>query len=417
MARKQKNKKTFHPPILIDSAPLLKSLQKKCNRRATTLESKEKELRHMLDVCAPMYETWFFTTFSPLLSEIRSKTSELETLTRQWCDALERSFFSNKSTSQCFEENKACDQGEAEIYELRQKFFEKSEEEQQAEPLPKWTDAMRAYIDAIYRGSFYSSPINSKKNQEENALFNEAFLHFLFQKPIPEAASKVWNAYKKRNRLDEEDPENFQEEDYFRSSETGQEDGFFQEQPSQARQTETTLDTTLQHLKKLYRSLSRALHPDLNPDQPEAHKRLWHQVQEAYRFGSVETLQTLELRLKEEEPSFENITQISLLSSLLSRMDTRLRRVRTEFRKVATKPFFEFDSLTKQALKKLEKKIESDLRHQLASVRSDLKEIKDDIKLHERPPSRQKGWYPKDQPNSRRASSQDSKAGHWRHDF
>jgi hypothetical protein len=52
-------------------------------------------------------------------------------------------------------------------------------------------------------------------------------------------------------------------------------------------------ETARLRVKELYRLLVRKLHPDLNPDLSPEKKKLWNQVQAAYRDRSVERLQLL----------------------------------------------------------------------------------------------------------------------------
>jgi hypothetical protein len=57
-------------------------------------------------------------------------------------------------------------------------------------------------------------------------------------------------------------------------------------------------------LQRLYRSLVKLLHPDVNREQDDKDRLLWYQAQNAYLLGDVEELKTIILLL--EEPGREN---------------------------------------------------------------------------------------------------------------
>ena len=51
-------------------------------------------------------------------------------------------------------------------------------------------------------------------------------------------------------------------------------------------------------LKKTYRELVKRLHPDMNPDQSEAERRMFQQAVEAYEKGDLETLELIQSQLE-----------------------------------------------------------------------------------------------------------------------
>ncbi len=79
-------------------------------------------------------------------------------------------------------------------------------------------------------------------------------------------------------------------------------------------------------LKKLYYALVKKLHPDLNPDQTEDQKRLWHRVQVAYEAGNFDELQALTLLV--EKPGETQADESSL--EQLNRKNEKLRKLITE---------------------------------------------------------------------------------------
>ncbi len=55
-------------------------------------------------------------------------------------------------------------------------------------------------------------------------------------------------------------------------------------------------------IKKLYYSLVKKLHPDVNPDLSENERRLWRRVQEAYESSDMEELRALALLVDQSGP-------------------------------------------------------------------------------------------------------------------
>lgn len=51
-------------------------------------------------------------------------------------------------------------------------------------------------------------------------------------------------------------------------------------------------------VKKLFRKLSKILHPDINPYLPEYYKLLWFRVYEAYKICDINELKTIELMIE-----------------------------------------------------------------------------------------------------------------------
>jgi len=69
--------------------------------------------------------------------------------------------------------------------------------------------------------------------------------------------------------------------------------------------------------KKLYYSLAKKLHPDLNPEQKPEDMSFWHNVSEAYQNGDLEKLRLLNDILDSDKPAIENVK--TLYEELLAR--------------------------------------------------------------------------------------------------
>lgn len=76
-------------------------------------------------------------------------------------------------------------------------------------------------------------------------------------------------------------------------------------------------------LLRLYRTLAKRLHPDLNPDQDPAAKQLWLRVGEAYRQGDLNGLRAAALVLEDiPKPSLPSALEV--LRELREKLKTRI---------------------------------------------------------------------------------------------
>ena len=66
-------------------------------------------------------------------------------------------------------------------------------------------------------------------------------------------------------------------------------------------------------LKKLYRALVKALHPDLHPNLTAEQARMWQRVQDAYALADLEELQALALVVKQPEAAVPELLSLDKL--------------------------------------------------------------------------------------------------------
>lgn len=82
-------------------------------------------------------------------------------------------------------------------------------------------------------------------------------------------------------------------------------------------------------LRRIYRTLARRLHPDLNPEQSPARAELWHRVTAAYQLQDLEELEALELLTRDADstPTPDSIEALQeTLQKLRDQLDLLLIR-------------------------------------------------------------------------------------------
>lgn len=93
-------------------------------------------------------------------------------------------------------------------------------------------------------------------------------------------------------------------------------------------------------LKKCYRALVKALHPDLNPALPEDQRLLWPRVQAAYAVGDIGELRALVLLVEqpgETAPASATIEQLLQEGETLRR---QIARVLADLERIRSQPPF-----------------------------------------------------------------------------
>jgi len=91
-------------------------------------------------------------------------------------------------------------------------------------------------------------------------------------------------------------------------------------------ETKLLTDEERVEFKKLYYSLAKKLHPDLNPEQKSEDLSFWHNVSEAYQNGDLDTLRLLTDLLDSDKPAPENVK--TLLEELLVRNERLVKGIK-----------------------------------------------------------------------------------------
>ncbi len=98
-------------------------------------------------------------------------------------------------------------------------------------------------------------------------------------------------------------------------------------------------------LRRFYRTLVKALHPDLHPRQDDSHRLLWLRVQEAYGRSDVEELRALMLLLEDSaDPTADSTsTSVNAKDKLLAEREvfkTQIKRLLGEMDAIRSQPPF-----------------------------------------------------------------------------
>jgi hypothetical protein len=116
-------------------------------------------------------------------------------------------------------------------------------------------------------------------------------------------------------------------------------------------------------LRKLYRSLAKELHPDVNPDLTENQKNLWYAVRRAYEHGDLESLRALSVMAQDVESHANKLSaddfqlQIELLKAGIEKLVAEIEQIHSEF------PFnIEIDLRNEEWVKKQNEQTETLIR-------------------------------------------------------
>lgn len=80
-------------------------------------------------------------------------------------------------------------------------------------------------------------------------------------------------------------------------------------------------------LKKLYRSIVKRLHPDLNPNVTEQQLELFHKAVDAYENGDLETLRTIDYLI-------DSVDTLDLSESGIDRLKEQIRRCKEQIERI-----------------------------------------------------------------------------------
>jgi hypothetical protein len=135
------------------------------------------------------------------------------------------------------------------------------------------------------------------------------------------------------------------------------------EAPSQARETS--------RLKELYRNLVRRLHPDHHHKQTPTERELWHQVQEAYRTGNVEALESISGRLDVGLNGNSNHLPVQIILRMARDLRSALRSLQRQITGTRKHPAWAFRSKASE-LPAFEAKRRKEITQQQRDAQRDL---------------------------------------------
>ncbi len=99
-------------------------------------------------------------------------------------------------------------------------------------------------------------------------------------------------------------------------------------------QSEQLPEDESQELKRLYRKIVKALHPDIHPDISPEQLELFHHAVEAYKNGDLETLRIISAMLGDDISYMNNEDSISRLRKEKARLEEMIRSVRDSIAKI-----------------------------------------------------------------------------------
>lgn len=98
-------------------------------------------------------------------------------------------------------------------------------------------------------------------------------------------------------------------------------------------------------LKELYRMLVRLLHPDTQAGKMSSKKQeWWHQVQDAYEKGNLETMEIILALYEMEEEGDRQTQSVSILIRVTAHLRASLRSLRAQIRRCRSDPAWSFST-------------------------------------------------------------------------
>lgn len=118
-------------------------------------------------------------------------------------------------------------------------------------------------------------------------------------------------------------------------------------------------------LKELYRILVRRLHPDTRAEGDVEVAAIWHEVQEAYRDGHVERLETLLALTDLQENATGEHTTLAQMRAVLTELRRSYQALQRNLRAAKDNPAWNFSQTKDHSV--LERRVGGDLRRNLAT--------------------------------------------------
>ena len=130
-------------------------------------------------------------------------------------------------------------------------------------------------------------------------------------------------------------------------------------------------------LKKLYRELCLRYHPDRAGRHDARMKRIWNEIQNAYRERNLDRLRFF----CNQEKVFGGNRELgcSEIEALTRELENRIRHLRSELRELRKLPHYRFSMMNEKNRQKLEKKLRSELTVSIRLAGLELQDVKKNL--------------------------------------
>ncbi len=147
--------------------------------------------------------------------------------------------------------------------------------------------------------------------------------------------------------------------------------------------------STVDSVKKIYRSLAQLLHPDRATDERPHDPELWHKVQSAYAQGDLYGLEKIWQSLSAGGTAHSTSRHTSLwdLRQLRRQMEGRLRQIRRQIKLAKEDPAWDFSTvlLVPRKLAAIRRKLKEDLTDDLQDLLHDRRVLEGVVTKWEKP--------------------------------